>query len=382
MSLQKPSWAFDAIGLKSHKRKDRSEADQNQLEEIMKWVSERLEEGESPRVSDVVEYAHQVLGWTHLKKSQIAAKLRLHPSFIFNSAQQRQKFRSRKYRPIATNTLGLLHCDIGYFGLSRNYETPVTYRAGFLAAKDVLSRFTYAVILRKSKSAKALIAALSTLLEKHKAQFNHNIKSVSFDREPGIMSSDVQEFFRTNNISFHPFKYSVSKAKHSENAIRLIRTAMTRQLRAHPGKRWWQLLDQVVASLNSRKIRINHKTLRWAPKDINQETLPAFLQTLKKTAPSHYWAQFALAPDLVQFKYAIGTLVRPKLIVTSSAVLGVKHSERNLEEDIFIVTEHIAYVSAAYTVGRAYRCELIKQPSHFEIFDESDLAETTQEPST
>ena len=67
--------------------------------------------------------------------------------------------------------------------------------------------------------------------------------------------------------------------------------------------------------------------------------------------------------------------MRPKLIVTSSAVIGEKRSAISLELDAFIVTEHIAYVNARFEIGRAYRC-INTRTQETEIFDEDDLAES------
>ena len=67
--------------------------------------------------------------------------------------------------------------------------------------------------------------AFDELLEQHQAQFGsdgHHIVSISFDREPGIMSHKVQSFLREKNIQFHAFDFSVSKAKEAEGAIHLL----------------------------------------------------------------------------------------------------------------------------------------------------------------
>jgi hypothetical protein len=78
---------------------------------------------------------------------------------------------------------------------------------------------------------------------------------------------------------------------------------------------------------------------------------------------------------LVKFKFAVGTLVRPKLIVTSSAVIGVKRSETNLEEDVFEIVAQRPYVTRLLTVGKAYKCKNTSDETHVEVFDEQDLAE-------
>jgi hypothetical protein len=68
-------------------------------------------------------------------------------------------------------------------------------------------------------------------------------------------------------------------------------------------------------------------------------------------------------------------VVRPKLIVTSSAVIGEKRSALSVERDSFMVTEQIAYVNARFEIGRAYRC-INTRTQEEEIFDEDDLAES------
>ena len=60
--------------------------------------------------------------------------------------------------------------------------------------------------------------------------------------------------------------------------------------------------------------------------------------------PVQFFAQFDVAPQLVNFKFSVGNVVQPKLLVTSSAVIGVKCSEVNLEQQAFIITEQIAYI--------------------------------------
>ncbi len=88
-----------------------------------------------------------------------------------------------------------------------------------------------------------------------------------------------------------------------------------------------------------------------------------------------FFAQFDIAPQLVNFKYSVGAVVRPKLLVTSSAVIGIKCSEVNLEQDAFVITKQIAYVARNFKIGRAYRCSNLATREE-EIFDEWDLAQS------
>lgn len=351
---------------------------EKELDIVMEWVTERMaSKGQVPRVSDVVHYTYTTLGFRQLKPAQIARRLRLHPAYVMTSSQSRGLKRSGRYRPIVTNTLGMLHGDIGYFPITRKYETPVTYRAGFLVLRDVLSRYLYVAIVRKNKSAESMIRAFSEIFKQHEAAFGphgHKIVSISFDQETSVMSKKVQDFLRDNNIKFHAFKFSSSKSKVAENAIKQIRNVMAKLSEQYPDP-WWHLLGSVVNILNHREIAIRGKRLSWRPRDVTTSTLNEFLRDLYKANPVHQFSQYEISPQTVSFKYPVQTVVRPKLIVTSSAVIGEKRSAISVEQDSFIVAEQIAYVNARFEIGRAYRC-LNRRTQEEEIFDEDDLAES------
>jgi hypothetical protein len=69
----------------------------------------------------------------------------------------------------------------------------------------------------------------------------------------------------------------------------------------------------------------------------------------------------------------VGSVVRPKLLATSSALIGTKRSEENLKKDRFRIEELVPYVARNYSVGRAYRCVNLRTRQS-EVFDEWDLA--------
>ncbi len=354
------------------------QAREQELTVLMEWVTQQLENNIVPRVDDVVKYAYLSLGYRQLTRSAIAKRLRLHPAYLMNSSQKRINHRWKRYRPIITNTLGNLHGDIGFFSVTREYETPARYRGGFLILKDVLSRFLYVAILHKNRNADSMIKAFQKIFMQHADAFGpdgHKIKSIAFDRETSVMSKKVQDFLAANNISFHPFKYSGSKSKMAENAIRLIRTDLKRLVAERKQKEWWKLMGDVVRQLNGKEIIINRKHLGWNALDVNKDNLNQFLQDLEKADPARYFGQFQIASHQVKFKFPVGTIVRPKLIVTSSAVIGEKRSEINLEKDPFVITEQIAYVNARLEGAPAYRC-VNQRTREEEIFDEHDLAES------
>ena len=346
------------------------------LDKVMDWVTLQLGKGMVPRLSDVVEFSRVNMGLRHIKRSAIARALRLHDAYMMTSSQQREPKRALKYRSIVAHSLGHLHCDILFMGLSRDYETPKTFQAGILLAVDVVSKYKYAIILRKDRSAVSMVRAFTTLLDQHRKQFEngHLIKSISFDRETTVTGKLVQQFFKQNNISFHAFSLTSSKAKLSENSIRYFRNALRRLMLMDPSQRWWHMVDQTIQFLNQQPIRVQHKTLTWRPADINSSNVKSYLADVYKADPTFYHTQFTVAPELVQFKFPLGTLVRVKKIYSSSNVLE-KRSEISLDANIFKVTEHIAYLTRAKTLAAAYRC-INTRTLEEEIFDQAELAET------
>jgi hypothetical protein len=244
-------------------------------------------------------------------------------------------------------------------------------------AKDVLSRFTYVVILRGSKSADSLIGALKELMKKHESLFpdGHRILSISFDRETSVMSKKVQHFLMDNNISFHPFVFTSSKSKHAESAIKLIRKTLARFEADRPDVPWWRLMEDVVNSLNHNYIVIDGKQLDFRPADVNKSNLKEFIRQLHKAKPTYFFGQFNLDPRSVKFKFSKGDLVRPKLLAISSATVGEKRSARSLADTIFVVDKLIAYPDQKHSVGRSYRCISV-DTGEVQVFDEKDIALT------
>ena len=98
-----------------------------QLDKLMEWVSFELEQGKVPQKSDVVKQARLEFGFEKLPVAAISARLKLHPNYHMSFPQQRARFRNQKHRMIVSGNLGSYHCDIGYYSLSRDYQTPKTY---------------------------------------------------------------------------------------------------------------------------------------------------------------------------------------------------------------------------------------------------------------
>lgn len=347
-------------------------------QELSEWVSEQLRYNNVPRLVDVKTFVLQQ--GLPLGKKEIAKVLRLHPQYHMNMPQQRMAGRAKMYRPVIVNELGHWHADIGFFAINKDYETPISYRAGYLIAKDVLSRMIYATPLIKNRQADSIISAFNKLFEMHKKVHpDVLVKSISFDRETSVMSKKVQAFFNEKGIAFRAFQMSASKAKFAEGAIRQIRQVVKRLLlRKREKDRWWNLLPVATNVLNNQEIVVDGKKLGYTPMQVTKETVTAFKKKLFKAAPAYYAAQFDLSPDLVSFKFEEGNLVRAKLIATSSAVLG-KRSEINLTEDVFVIEKKVPYVTRNMKVGKGYKCRNTVT-NEVEVFQEDEivLASTDQ----
>jgi len=353
---------------------------EKQLKILLDWVNDRLRYDDLPRFNDVVDYAHNQLGFKNLKRSTIVKQLRLLPVFQDNARQQRRRLRSGKFRPIIIKQLGYLHSDIGFYSVRREFETPVSYRSGFLVAKDVLSGFIYVSILHKTRTAASMVKAFTDVMEQfEKRNGGKKVRSISFDKERSVVGHTVQDFLARHNIAFHAFEMSASKSKLAEGAIRLLRSTVV-QLQTLPQnehKRWWTLLQKAADILNQRKIVVRGKTLPYTPASVTPANVYDFVRVLERADPVNLFSQFQIDSRWLQFKFNKGDVVKPKLISTSSAVIGVKRSEVTLESERYFITEQVPYMSRSFEILKGYRCQSITDPSKIELFDEQEIALST-----
>ena len=387
MEVNEEAAAAAAAAAASVKQKGEGEGTVNNLKALSLWIEEKLRLGHVPRIGDMIEMSKRD-GFS-LKRSDILKMLQKNPVYMFNMHQQKKRLGSRSYRPVIATTLGYLHCDIGYFSKSRHYSTPPTFQAGFLVARDILSRYVYLIVLRKSRKGASMISAFESLLALHSAAgHTHPVRGISFDRERSVMSKEVQNFLDKKHIKFTSFKMSSSKAKHAESLIKQVRTDMARlerfnQLEAFKlrktkngsSARWWNLLGDLANELNNKEIVVGGKRTKFKPKEINEINLPDFLTALYKAAPAYFAAQFEVHPQFVNFRYSVGTHVRAKLISTSSELIGVKHSETSLEDPIYKIVATIPYITRKLTLGKSYKCLKLRSGEQ-EIFEENDLVPT------
>lgn len=149
-------------------------------------------------------------------------------------------------------------------------------------------------------------------------------------------------------------------------------------------KRWWHLIHRAVENLNNRTLEINQKKFKfpdktiadfYAPNLINADNVNDFLKKLKKAVPAFHFAQFDFNPRWVNFKYQKGDLIRVKLIVTSSQVIGVKRSEITLNKEIYRIQKLLPYISKQMSIEKAYVC-IDTVTKERDVFDEEDITLT------
>jgi len=101
---------------------------------------------------------------------------------------------------------------------------------------------------------------------------------------------------------------------------------------------------------------------------------------LEKAVPAYYFNQFMLDPKLFNFKFKVGTLVRQKLVASSSAVIGEKRADSALGSVVYEVKRLLAYVSKALTPEKLYIVVNIEDSTDQEAFDEDEIAESVVLP--
>lgn len=360
---------------------------------LQDWIRQKLTktpQPEVPRISDAVNFAKTLK--PKLTRQQVSAILKTNVSFHQVMSQTHvttlasgsgTHFKTGNFRPIITNSLGNFHGDIGFFSVNEHYPTPITFRSGYLVLVDVLSHLVYLEVLRKSKSADAIVAALTNILQRHTAKHDYPIISIGFDQERSVISRKVQSFLKQKNIKLTLFSFSRSKAKFAENTIKRVREIVdVIERQTNYTKPWWRLLPDIESMLNYRPIIVQHRVLSYTPAQITEKNLSKYIEELHAASPAHYFGQFNIDPQLVRFQFNLGDWVKAKTIVTSSAVIGEKRSVHHLTDETFLVVFRQAYVRKNLTIGKQYTCKEIHNDDRnlLHSFDEEDLSLYSETP--
>lgn len=191
----------------------------------------------------------------------------------------------------------------------------------------------------------------------------------------------MDRFMAEHNLHKELFGLSRSKAKLAENGIRRVRTEVERLVLAKPERRWWSLLPTIAKELNSREIKIEGKKTGFTPRDIDSHNVERFVQIVQKKVPAYYMSQFRIPSPFVKYKFKVGDIVRPKSLLASSQVIGVKRSQVNLEPQRFRIESLYPFTTKDLHVKPGYRCVNVEF-GDVEIFAEQDIALGTLPEST
>lgn len=345
---------------------------------LFDWLVAGLKSQTVVRLADALAWTRQHLPAKKkhaLTRQEVSDVMRSVGAFQHSMHQQRAVKRYRKWRPVLASSLGSLHGDIAYFPMSPHYHTPLKYRAGCLVMVDVLSRLVYLTPLHFSKDAHQMTRAFERVFAKHALRCSHPIRSISFDQERTVMGKQLQNLLRANHIHFVKFSQTSSKAKLSENTIHRLRAILAKlNAQNKPEKPWWVLLDAAEAVLNNQPVTIDGNIIdsSLSPINIDESNVDKFIQLIYKHAPAYYFSQFSIDPSQVNFKFNLGDLVKAKLLVTSSKVIGEKRSAQRLGESVFKVIDRQPVVYRNLSLGQVYVCQDILT-GQVEHFDEHDI---------
>lgn len=374
---------------KTMKKKDIGEST-HQLQEWIRQKLTKVPQPEVPRLIDAVKFAQTLR--PRLTRKQVSAILRTNINFHQVMSQSHittlasgtgSNLKTGNYRPIITNSLGNFHGDIGFFSINEHYPTPITYRSGYLVLVDVLSHLVYLEVLKKSKSADAVVAALENIFQRHSSKHDYPIISLGFDQERAIISRKVKSFLRQKNVVLKLFSFTSSKAKFAENTIERVRKIVdVLEKQNSYTKPWWKLLPDIEGMLNYRPIIIQHRVLSFTPAQITEKNLHKFIEELHAASPAFFFGQFNIDPALINFQFKMGDWVKAKTIVTSSAVIGEKRSTHHLTDETFVVVMRQAYIRRNLTIGKQYMVKEIHNDDQnlLHSFNEEDLSLYSETP--
>jgi hypothetical protein len=327
------------------------------LVKLKQFIYDELREYRSPRLTEIV-LAGRKLGLDSKTVRQFVQaeipEYRQTTNKVFKTARPA----SRLYA--GGGMLGQIGADLAFFEPQRHELSRIGVKKATMAlvARDLVSRYSYCVPMQKEhgKSAKGLEIALGKLLEIHaKERPDYRIKSILFDAESAIRSTQVRKFLLQHGIKLHIYRYSKIGSAHSESLIRVLRTYFTRW-DGNP-KKWQQTCHMAAKYANELPIRIREKQLSFRPVDVTQKTLGSFLNELYRLRPQQYYTYFSVDTDNIKFKYAEKDTVSLKLRSFDTQAIkqsGDKRSEHSVDDATWVIVRKLAYFSDKYTIIKSY----------------------------
>jgi len=317
------------------------------------WVEAELRAGRAPRVTEIVQRGKHLKLPAKTVRHLLQSRIPAYRQTVAKSFKPKRAFAA--YR---ASSLGWISMDLAFFTRGSRELADITGErspGAVLLGRDILNLYSYAIPLSKSKgrSAAGLAEALEKFLVAHRqANRGHPVRFLLWDREKAATSHQVLGLLASHGVRIKYFSFSKSKSCFAENMVRQMREKFTR-LKLATDKDWKSALSSVVEEMNDAKILVDGKPLKFSPRDVTQKKLPAFLAALESARPSAYFRHFSLSPEMINFKYALGSLVVAKTKAISTAVL-VKRSEMAADTQVFRVIDRVAYFSSRMEIVPSY----------------------------
>ena len=228
----------------------------------------------------------KILKSKHLTQYAKNRKLNVSPKFIRNirnyvlpTLLYKQPINIKTYQTITVDRLGLLSMDFCYYPPPikkkyRNWKRFNDGHVGFLVINSVAAKKWVAMPM-KSRTMKEFEKVLTQVF---KGNYFPAINKILSDREVAIASPNFKKkIFEKYGVKFH-FLTRYSKAWPSESAIHWVKEDLSQAL-VNNGKRWLELLQEVVNTHNKEKI----DGTDFSPNEINTENFYEYLNQLNES---------------------------------------------------------------------------------------------------
>lgn len=187
---------------------------------------------------------------------------------------------------------------------------PDSGRLAFIIFTETLSRFTFCYFLRNGeKNAKNILSALESLVCDWAFQFpNVSLKTLGFDKEPGLGEYWVTKFLKDNKIDLQ-YRSGRVKSGLAEKMVGELKKQMHRleKIQGKGNKKkssiaFSTLMTQAVELLNERNLRIDGKVTGFTSASLQDTTLAnRYIKMLERKKPQVYFSKFRI-PDKVKIR--------------------------------------------------------------------------------
>lgn len=218
-----------------------------------------------------------------------------------------------------------------------------------LTVVDVFSKYAWVIVL-KNKSSSAMVEAFERIFKERKPM------KISSDAGKEFTNKDVQKLLQDNGISFYVAPSADVKAAIAERFNRTLKQRMWRYFTARNTFKYYDVLDNLVASYN----KTYHRAIGMPPSKVT-------IDNQKEVYRKLYNKEWPRSTDMgrIRFKFNVGDVVKLSRVKR----LFEKGYVSNWTKENFIVCERRGRYPPVYKVkdengeiikGVFYEAELLK----------------------